>query len=77
MMECLWFKFQHIRAVFGGKKAKKLPKKGYLMDAALPRKHLKISNLGTTNVMLMKLTTSMYHHENFHWEKNWGVNHRA
>ena len=66
MMEYLWSNFQLIQVVFWGEKARKLPKRGHLMDAALPRKHLKISNLGTTNAMLMKLTTSMCQHENFH-----------
>ena len=35
------------------------------MDAVLPGKHLKVNNLGTTNAMLMKLTTIMYHRDNF------------
>ena len=32
------------------------------MDAALPRKHLKIYNLGTTKAIVMELTTIMYIH---------------
>ena len=47
------------------------------MAAASPRKHLKIYNLGTTNAILMKLITFMYHHKTFHLEKNWSVNHRT
>ena len=40
------------------------------MDAALPRKHLKIYNLTTTNATLMKLTTIMYLHKMFNYAKD-------
>ena len=46
------------------------------MDAALPRKHLKIHNLTTTNATLMKLTTIMYLHKTFNLAKDWGVRRR-
>ena len=36
------------------------------MDAALPRKHMKIYNLTTTNAIKAKLTTIIYIHETFH-----------
>ena len=75
-MDYLWSKFQQIRTIFGGERAKKPRKKGHLMDAASPRKHLKIHNLGTTNAMLMKVTTIMYHHKTFNLAENWGVNRR-
>ena len=47
------------------------------MDAALPRKHLKIYNLTTTNATLMKLTMIMYLHKRFNVAEDWGVNHGA
>ena len=47
------------------------------MDAALPRKLLKIYNLRTTNAMKIKLTTIVYHHETFHLKKYLGVTHWA
>ena len=54
-----------------------LPKRGHFMDAALPRKHLKIYNLKTTSVALMKLTTIMYLHKTFNLAEDWGVTYRA
>ena len=42
------------------------------MDAASPRKHLKICNFTTTNGINMKLTTTVYLHETLHLAKNWG-----
>ena len=53
------------------------PQRGHFMDAALPRKHLEIHNLATTNATLMKLTTIMYLHKTFNLAKDWGVIHRA
>ena len=44
------------------------------MDAASPRKHLKIYNLTTTNATVMKLTTIMYLHKTFNLAKDWGCN---
>ena len=58
MRDYLWSKFQQTRAIFGGEKA-------HFMNAASPRKHLKIYNLTTANVTLMKLTTIMYLHKMF------------
>ena len=49
------------------KKKKKKGKRGHFMDAASPRKHLKIYNLTTTNAALMKLTIFMYLHKTFNW----------
>ena len=77
MMYHLWSKFQQIRAIFGGERAKKLPKRGHFMAAASPQKHLKIYNFGTTNVILMILTTIVYLHQTFDLAKNWGVTHLA
>ena len=45
------------------------------MDAASPRKHLKIYNLTTTNATLMKLTTIMYLHKTFNLAEDWRVTH--
>ena len=42
-------------------RAQKPPKKGYFVDAESVRKTLEIFNLTTTNVILMKLITIMYH----------------
>ena len=53
------------------------PKRGHFMDAALPRKHLKIYNLTTANATLMKHTTMMYLHKMFNLAEDWGVIHRA
>ena len=53
------------------------PKRGHFMDAASPRKHLKIYNLTATNATLMKLTTIMYLHKAFNLAKDWGVTHMA
>ena len=47
------------------------------MGAALPRKHLKYYNLGTTNAILMKLTMIMYHNKTFTLAEDWGVTRRA
>ena len=47
------------------------------MDAASPRKHLKIYNLTTANAALMKLTTIMYLHRMFNLAEDWDVTHRA
>ena len=46
------------------------------MDATLPRKHLKLYNLTTTNATLMNLTAIMYLHKVFNLAKDWGVTHR-
>ena len=73
MIDYLYSKFQLIRAIFGGERAKKPPKRGHFMDAALPWKHLKIYNLRTTNAILMKLTTIMYHHMTFNLAEDWGI----
>ena len=70
MMEYLWSKFQQIAAIFGGERAKKAPKRAHFMAAALPQKHLKFYNFGTTNAILMKLSRTMYHYETFHLKKN-------
>ena len=77
MRNYLWSKFQQTRAIFGGEKAQKPPKRGHFMDAASSRKHLKIYNLTTANAALMKLTTTMYCHKMFNLAEDWGVNHRA
>ena len=61
MIDYLWSKFQQVRAIFGGERVKKPPKRGHFMDAASPRKHFKIYNLGTTNALLMKLDHEKNH----------------
>ena len=43
------------------------------MDAALPRKYLKVYNSGTTNDMMTELTTIMYHHKTFNLGEDWSV----
>ena len=73
----LWLKFQQTRVIFAGERAQKPPKRGHFMDAASPRKHLKIYNLTTTNATLMKLTTIMYLYKTFNLAEDWGVTHRA
>ena len=45
---------------FGGVKIQNPPKKGYFVDAESVSKTLKIFNLPTTNLILLKLTTIMY-----------------
>ena len=61
----LWLKFQQTQVIFAGEMAQKLAKRGHFMDAASPRKHLKIYNLTTTNGALMKLTIIMNLHKTF------------
>ena len=63
--------------IFAGQRAQKPPKSGHFMDAALPRKHLKISNLTITNATLMKLTMIMSLHKRFNVAEDWGVTHGA
>ena len=53
------------------------PKSVNFMDAASPRKYLKIYNLSTTNATLMRLTTIMYLHNTFNLAEDWGVTHRV
>ena len=77
MMDYLWSKFQQIRALFGRERAKKPPKRPHFMPVALPRKHLKIYNFGTTNGIKIKLTTIMYPHETFDLANNLGVTYWA
>ena len=71
----LWLKFQQTGVIFAGERAQKPPKRGHFMDAALPRKHLKIYNLTTTNATLMKLTTIMYLHKTHRAQE--GVNQKT
>ena len=77
MREYRWSKFQQTRAIFGGERAQKPPKRGHFMDAASPRKHLKIYKLATTNATLMKLTKIMYLHKTFNLAKDSGVTRRT
>ena len=77
MRDYLWSKFQQARAIFGGERAQKPPKRGHFMDAASPQKHLKIYNLTTANATLMKLIIIMYLHKMFNLAEDWGVTHRA
>ena len=57
--------------------AKKSPRSSPKANFLLLRKHLKIYNLATTNVILLKLTTIIYPYETFSLSKNWGITHRA
>ena len=77
MKDYLWLKFQQTQAIFEGERAQKSPKRYHFMDAALPRKHLKLYNLTTTNATLMNLTAIMYLHKVFNLAKDWGVTRRA
>ena len=72
-----WPKFQQIRVIFGGERAKKPTKRAYFMAAVSPQNNLKIYNFGTTNGMKIKLTAIMYLNKIYHLEKNWGVTHRV
>ena len=47
------------------------------MNAASPRKHLKIYNLTTANATLMKLTMVMYLHKTFNVAEDWDITHGA
>ena len=47
------------------------------MDAASPRKHLKIYNLTITNAIKLKATMIMYLYETFNLTMDWGVTHRV
>ena len=74
MKDYLWLKFQQTQAIFEGERAQKSPKSSHFMDAASPRKHLKLYNLTTTNATLMNLTvrsgkpkTSQNEPENRFW----------
>ena len=73
----LWLKFQETGVIFAGERAQKPPKRGYFMDAAVPRKHLKVYNLTTTNAPLIQLNIIMCLHKAFNLAENWGVTHRA
>ena len=77
MRDYLWSKFQQTRAIFGGERAQKPPKRAHFMDASSSRKHLKICNLTTENAALMRLSTIMYLHKMFNLAEDWGVTHRA
>ena len=68
---------QQTQVIFAVERAQKPPKRDHFMDTALPRKHLKIYNLTTTNATLMKLTIIMYLHMIFNLAEDWGVTHRA
>ena len=62
--------------IFAGKSAQKPLKRGYFMDAASTRKHLKIHNLTTTDAALMKHIIIMYLRKTFNLAEDWGVTHR-
>ena len=61
---------QQTRVIFAGERVRKPPKRGYFMDAAVPQKHLKIYNLTTTNVALMKLNIIMCLHKALNLAEN-------
>ena len=65
-------KFQQTGVISAGERVQKPP-----MDAASPRKHLKIYNFTTTNAALMNLHLIMCLHKSFNSAENWGVTHRA
>ena len=66
------FLFFRTKLYLGEIGPKKNPKMGHLMDAALPRKHLKFHNLTTTSTikMIIYLDYAMiiYLHKTFHLE---------
>ena len=66
----MWWKFWQNLAIFGGVRAKNLPKKGHFIDAESVRKTLKIYYLTSKNAILIKLTTIMYLYETFHLPKH-------
>ena len=57
--------------------AQKPPKSSQKFPFFLVRETLKTSNLTTTNAITMKLTTIVYHQENFHLTKDLGVAQRC
>ena len=77
MILCLalhhWSKFQKNLTAFGGVILKKPPRSSPKSTFLVLRKYLKIHNLATINVMLMKLARIMYLHGTFHLAKNWGI----
>ena len=70
-------KFQKNLTIFGGVMAKKPPRSSLKPNFLLLRKHLKVCNLTTTNIILMKLNTIMYLHKNFNLAEDWGVNNKV
>ena len=69
-------KFETNLTAFGGVLALKNLKMIEFMDALLPRKHLKIYNLRTTNATKMKLDTIVHVHNTFHLTKDLSVSYR-
>ena len=67
MKDYLWLKFQQTQAIFEGERAQKSPKSSHFMDAASPRKHLKLINV----------TAIIYLHKVFNLAEDWGVTRRA
>ena len=63
-------KFQKNLTSFGGVMAKKPPRSSLKSNFLLLRKHSKMYDLATTNVILMKLTTIVYPYETFLLAKN-------
>ena len=68
-----WLKFHQNRAIFGGVRTQKAPKKGHSTDAESVWKTLKIYNLTTADAILMKLTRIIYLYDTFNLVNNWGV----
>ena len=62
----------YIWVSYGQKATQKHPKIAFYAAG----KYFNIHNLGTTNTILMKLTTIMDLHDTFYLAKNWGFTHR-
>ena len=77
IQDCLCLKFQQTQAIFEGERVQKSPNSSHFMDAASPRKHLKLYNLTTTNATLMNLAAIMYLYKVSNLAKDWCVTHRA
>ena len=73
MEDYLWLTFKQTQAIFEGEGTRKSPKSSHFMDAASPRKHLKLYNLTSINATLMNLTTIMYLHKVINLAKDWVV----
>ena len=72
-----WSNFQTNLTIFGGLQAKKPPKSSLKGQSLLVRKHFKIENSGTINLISMKSARYMYHLNNFQLLKTKGVNQKV
>ena len=68
----LWSKFLQDRKIFGGVRAKNLPKKAI---SRMLNQYETLFTFTTTNAILMKLTIDIYLNKVFHLAEFWGVTH--